>query len=578
MDLPAADAPDELIEYLDREAEAAEDWLAISSALLQREQETGDVQAGWLMTAFHYHLARRVRDERDRPAFGDAMSLDGWSFPTPIPGVPEEVIALWASTADRVQSPAPRARLHHLLFERGHGNKGHHGREAADGYLTLGTGTCSRLERANCLHWSVMLSKQIGDRREAARAYPALVALADESLAQADPEPGVALHALEILAFEDAQNPELPELLERAREAYNRDPWNTSETIRLQQQVFKGDEAMRERLQRETVEAYHEHADRHPPGLVRMSFLEDAAKLANQYGFPDLVEKATAAMQELSIEDLGLKTYSASVEIPKEVLDARVAGLVDRDTFIQALEELAAGDPPTGDLDANLKATQQMAKQAPLSTLFPTTHLGTEGLARYTANSDADRLDEQLARIEGIGFGYGGEIAARVLDGVLERFAPSEEELAAAVQGLPHVSVSVAHAVARALLAFGAGRYEEATAVAMPRIETLVRGLCEEKGVLRYRVQREQRQGPSIRGQFPQLGSLLNEIKPWMDPSWHRYLWTFLVSPFGLNYRNELLHGYVEDVTRIAAALTILAALRLALISLSTQPLSSESN
>jgi hypothetical protein len=57
-----------------------------------------------------------------------------------------------------------------------------------------------------------------------------------------------------------------------------------------------------------------------------------------------------------------------------------------------------------------------------------------------------------------------------------------------------------------------------------------------------------------------------------MDRSWNRFLWTFLVSPFGPNYRNELLHGYVDDATRIPAALTILAAIRLALIPLNADP------
>jgi len=57
-----------------------------------------------------------------------------------------------------------------------------------------------------------------------------------------------------------------------------------------------------------------------------------------------------------------------------------------------------------------------------------------------------------------------------------------------------------------------------------------------------------------------------------MDRSWDRFLSTFLVSPFGPNYRNELLHGYVDDATRIPAALTILIALRLALIPLSADP------
>jgi hypothetical protein len=570
VDLPAPDASEELIDYLDQTGNAAENWRRISAALLEREQETGDIQAGWLMTAFDYRLARRVGDERTRSgAFGDAMSVDGWSYPTQIAHVPEEVVSLWASTADRVHAAAPRARLHHLLFERGHGNKGTHGREAATAYLAVATGTWSRLERTNCLHWAVDLSKRIGDTQEAAKSYPALAALAKESLDQDNPEPGVALHALEVLAFEDSENPELPPLLERAREVYGNDPWNTSHTIRIQEQVFRSDQARRDQLRRESVEAYHKHADKFPPGLPRMVFLEESARLANQYGLSDLADKATAAMQEISIDDLDLKTFSAGVSVPTEIIDAQVARLVERDSFAQAGEGLAGSEPPTGNVDTNLRNTQQLAQQSPLASLFPTKHIGKDGLAHYTASSDAERLDEQLARAEGFSLGLGGEVTARVLEGTLERFSPSEEDIVTALQMLPHVSAAVARSLARALHAFQAGRYEEATTVAMPRIESLVRALCEEKGVLRFRVQRDQRQGPSIRGQYPQLGSLLVEIRPWMDRSWDRFLWTFLVSPFGPNYRNELLHGYVDDAARIPAALTILAALRLALIPLS---------
>lgn len=102
----------------------------------------------------------------------------------------------------------------------------------------------------------------------------------------------------------------------------------------------------------------------------------------------------------------------------------------------------------------------------------------------------------------------------------------------------------------------------------MPRIETLLRVLCKEKNVLRFRVQRDQRQGPSTRGQYPQLGVLLGQLHPWLDPSWYRFLWTFLVSPFGHNFRNELLHGFTDEVTPAESALTVLAALRLALVPL----------
>jgi hypothetical protein len=330
VDLPAPDASDDLVKHLDASAFAAEDWYSISAALLERERSTGDVQAGWLMTAFDYGLARRVDENRkQKEAFGEKFSTGGSTYPTPLEHVPVEVVSLWSSAAERVTAPAARARLYHLLFERGEGSRGVHGRHAASAYLALGNGTWSRLDRVNCLHWAVDVSKRIGDQATAASVLPAFVALASESLAQEKAEPGVALHALEVLADEEPTHPHLPALLERTRAVYG-DPFLTGHTIRIQEQVFKGDPAKREQLRRETVLAYYRHAMNHPPGLLRMSFLEDAAKIATQYGLTDLAAQAVEAMQQMTIDDLDLKTFSATVAIPAEVVDAHVSTLVSQ--------------------------------------------------------------------------------------------------------------------------------------------------------------------------------------------------------------------------------------------------------
>lgn len=272
------------------------------------------------------------------------------------------------------------------------------------------------------------------------------------------------------------------------------------------------------------------------------------------------------------MDDLNMQSFSATVEVSTESIDAHVAALVERDTLAHALDALVSAEPPTGNVKTNLTSSNEIAELSPLTALFSTKIIGSDALARYTPTTDQDRLDQQLAQTEVIGLGLGGHVTARVLDGILERFSPSEGELIEVIEGLDHVSPQVARSLARAILAFQAERYEEATAVAMPRIESLVRALCEEKGILRFRIQRDQRQGPSARGQFPQLGALLVKIKPWLDRSWYRFLWTFLVSPFGPNYRNELLHGYVENVTKTPAALTILGGLRLALVPVNAEP------
>jgi hypothetical protein len=568
MDLPNPTASDELLAFVEAAAPTAEDWYHLSAALLGREQQTGDLQAGWLMTAFDYHLARRVGEKRDRPApFGEMIAGEGGTYPTPVPQVPQEVIDLWSNSAERTTQPALQARLHHLLFERGEGNRGTHGREAARAYLALGVGPWSRLERANCLHWAIDLAKRVGDRETVATVIPALIDLATESLGQEKHEPGVALHALEVLAFEDPANTGLPELLERARQTYT-DPFLASSTIRIQEQIYKGDAAKREQLRRETVLAHYDHAMGFGPGMLRMSFLEDAARLASLYGLSDLGDQATQAMQEMSIEDLDLKPISTQINLPMDVIDAHVAAIVGQESFGDVLRALVAGEPPSGDLDHNRSSTAEIAKLTPFASLLPRTHLGDDGLARYTATSDADRIDEQLARIEGLGLGISGMVNARILREALDRFAPSFYEIASTLQAGSQVSPAVARSIAKALLAFQAEAFEEAATVAMPRVETMVRALCQEKNVLRFRVQREHKSGRSTRGQYPQLGALLAKLRPWMDPSWDRFLWTFLVSPFGPNFRNELLHGYTEEVTATTASLTIIAVLRLALVPL----------
>src|SRR5664280_1446626 len=144
-----------------------------------------------------------------------------------------------------------------------------------------------------------------------------------------------------------------------------------------------------------------------------MAFLEDTAKAANQYGFADLSEKATAAMQKMSSDDLGLQERSATLTLPAGTVDAHVTRLVERQSLADVFQALAGAEPPTGDVDTNMQSRQLLAEQSPVAFLFPTKNVGQDGLPRYTATSEDERIDEQLSRIESIELGIGGEVTAR---------------------------------------------------------------------------------------------------------------------------------------------------------------------
>lgn len=226
MELPVPDPSDALIVALADIESTATGWLAISQALKIRENEFKDLQAGWLMTAFDYVLARhRVHDSpRGGSAFVPSIGWDNGSYPLALPLVPDVVLELWSNVVDRSEGVGSQARLHHLLFERRNGNAGDHARAAAAAYLSIGFSDWPRIERVNCLHWSLELSRRLKDNDRADAVHAPLVTIAQESLSQKDPEPGVALHALEVLVNDVPDHALLPELLVQARAAYST-PW-----------------------------------------------------------------------------------------------------------------------------------------------------------------------------------------------------------------------------------------------------------------------------------------------------------------------------------------------------------------
>ena len=78
-----------------------------------------------------------------------------------------------------------------------------------------------------------------------------------------------------------------------------------------------------------------------------------------------------------------------------------------------------------------------------------------------------------------------------------------------------------------------------------------------------YRVQQPER----APGTYPGLGALLPQLaERGLDESWYRFLRTFLSAPNGWNFRNEALHGFVDDVGATGAGLVLIAVLYMTLL------------
>lgn len=549
----------ELVLFVNSLFPSSFDWDETAAKLKEYEKAYDDVQAGWLMTAFDYMLRRGIKENRKDPeVFSDQWATSVSVYPVPLGQLPVEVANFWSEIVVRVDAPQCVARLHHLLFELKHGNGGEHARKASSAYLELGISDWTRLDRVNCLYWSVELSRRVGDTAD--RVIAPLVELAELSLDKAESEPGVALHALEVLTREVPSLEILPTLLGRARLAYP-DPRLVAITMEMQAAIAKGDDGSRiVELHRELVRESIDFALQRE-GIAKMKFLEEAAQLATKYGEKELLKEAMQAMQAMTIEELDLKRISVEVEIPSGVIEVQVERVVNQSSLDAAFNFLVLQSPPSGNIYQNTEMMKTLSAEFVFQDLIPTTLLRSDALASYTPINDEDARDQKLSHVEVMNLGLGSEIVSRIFVSLLARFTPNPEEIGNIIGAADHVDSSTARSLSRVFLAFQEGEFEVAATLAIPKIETLARARLAKMGNLQYQVQRG-----SKRGVYPQLGTLIRDLRPSLDPSWYRFLLTFLVSNFGPNYRNELSHGYVEEVDIHSSAMVLLSALYLALM------------
>ena len=252
------------------------------------------------------------------------------------------------------------------------------------------------------------------------------------------------------------------------------------------------------------------------------------------------------------------------VEIPSTITPEQVEeyiGSMVGGTWWESVMRLLANGPPTGDVDRNRKTAAELGREHPLQALFPKVRLGGDGLPRYSAQSNDDKLDDQLTDIEIMGLQLYGPLVAEALRRVGAAFDPTVEDVVEAL-GAVRCDGATAALIARVVCRFNAGDYEAAAYTGLPLVERLSRTLLLAVDSPLYRVQRERAPGT-----YPGLGALLPQLaERGLDESWYRFLRTLLSAPNGWNFRNEALHGFVDDVGATGAGLVLIAVLYLTFV------------
>lgn len=558
MDLP---------ELVQAAAEEASSWHKLGDQLREAAGAEGQDLVAPIVAAFQYDLTEPTETERRNRwgPFAPMLELaDGRVYPPPLDDAPDEWLNSWAELVGQVEHPAALSRLHDLLWERRWGARPDlQARDAVDALDKCAASPWIPLYRAECLIRALELSRAVGDEDRRNRIVARTVETAQASIAGDERQPGVALRLIEsLMRVPTSDQPaEVDHLLEAAASAYTPDPWILQSITDLQALRVGADTEKVRSIYAQQVEHWREAANR-ATGLVRLTHLESALELARVHGLRDLAETLRRSIQTMTPDEMDLKEFSATVEIPREQVERFHNAFLAGEDWREYLTLFGTYGPPSGDYSANIKMIEQLQEEHPLQFLFSKVILGPGNVPIRHATTEEEHRDVELSEHEARGIAVWALSAAEILDRIHQEKPNPEPEQLTEFFTTGVVAPEVAERIGRALTLYWQGHPDEAGHILVPRLEAIIREMCRQAGLAVIREPRGREPG-GVRA----LGDLLNALKERLDESWRRYLANLLVDPVGTNLRNRVAHALLSKVVREQAAALLHAACFLRLLA-----------
>jgi len=509
-----------------------------------------------------------AEDDRAYGPFGPMWSGGSLGVAVPPPReIGEPTKALWRELANGCRQPAAVARFGDLVWTAGAGpDLAAHARIAITAYRQLanvgwdaaddipedGTGhrTWTTYRRAMCLVRALELALALGDD-ELARGVVSdlLECAASGSIAPVS----IALKALVKLPRR-LQEPAIHDTAEAALTRFG----NTPHNFELFGDLLKAlatDAQERRAIEEQQLDRWLEAADA-ASGLRKLIELQKAAEFADIHNLHHRRDEIRLRLDALRDEDLDLKRIEIPIQIPEAELEAEIGFFIEPASWSEALRRFAfaGGQAPSGEYEGNLATLDDLRAAAPIMSLISQIVVDDGQRPIAHPETDAERSAIDLARHEQIGISLWSGIAAEVLSRLRMKLGiPSEAELTAYFT-TDIIPVHIASKVARAFVLFFEGKFDESAHVVVPRIEAIVRAVCLKASIP---VSREAT-ARGDNGGVATLGTLLHELEEHgFEVSWSHYLRNVLTERFGVNLRNRIAHGLVQEAVERDAVLLL---------------------
>ena len=480
------------------------------------------------------------------------LTADQHTGMTPLTETRPEVLDLWEACLASVTHPVLVAHFHDLLFSA----KRHQGRKAGQKVINSYLG----ISDPNTLFWveglarSVSISRSLALDDAEATIRQTLLQFAEARLSDWSVA-GLVVHTLELLGVPAKRAPETTEeedsiraLFTRAWDAIESNLSMTDALARANRQFAKSTDERRA-VGEKHVLTYLRPNDP-SDGAQRISELSIAANLASRYDLPDLRKQAIAALQARRHQPLGGQSFETSPTLPAWLMANKLQSFRRSRDWRRSLKEWLQTEAPTGSATHN-KERYGQKKDGILSVVTRIT-IGRHGLPeRSRSGAEARALDDLHLAEQRLAL-MNGAVLAGALDVIGGKGDNLNDDVLASFLLDDNMDEPLTLAYSHALTLFFEGRTSDAGLVAFPIVEAAARGALLLLNEPLYRL--EAGQG---RGHFPALDVYIQALEDQgLDEDWLRTL-RIVLTPDGLNLRNETAHGHKLAYSRVESALML---------------------
>jgi hypothetical protein len=516
---------DEVLEWMRDAVAAADSWDSVRAALQARDPNGEDLRVRPFVFAFGYTLHERFSSRRERAGgpFGAMIAGDGWRMPPALSDITDEDVDAWREAVAVVDHPVAHARLGDLLWERKAQPDPHLAAgTACDGLLGVAENEAWRgMYRVRCLSRALELARETRDTARQGTVIERMIAFAEQDLGSPGGGPGLPLGVLRpLVAMPTQERPDgLDDLLQRVADKYGGDPYIIDSVADFRSCLLDDQQGLE--LRREQVGRWREESTK-GDAMLRVLRLEQALEIARNYGLSKEADELRQELGGIRPEELGLKSVSAELEIPKDEVERFLDSFATADTWQEALRMLAVQGPPGGSPQTLADQVDQIMEDHPLQFIFTKALVGPDNATAIFRAATPDQhkrfaMAEQRAQQARMW----GMFCAQALQRIGRRDdRPAPAALTEFLTG-DFIEAEVAERLARAIELFWEEQFDESAHVLVPRLERVLREMARQVGIA---VVREPRPGKEVGG-VEMLGALLHDLEgAFADPGWHAYL------------------------------------------------------